>query len=64
MIAPRHHAAPEVNTSGVRCREYPLDAETASQADLSEDAVAEAGHMSDISFTPIAMPMLALTKTS
>jgi multiple antibiotic resistance protein len=36
-----------------------MNAETASQADLSEDAVAEAGHMSDISFTPIAMPMLS-----
>ena len=36
-----------------------MNAEAASQADLSEDSVAEAGHMSDISFTPIAMPMLS-----
>jgi multiple antibiotic resistance protein len=33
--------------------------EPASQADLSEDSVAEAKDMTDISFTPVAMPLLS-----
>jgi multiple antibiotic resistance protein len=36
-----------------------MRAEPASQADLSEDSAAEAQHMKDISFTPVAMPMLS-----
>ncbi len=36
-----------------------MRSEPASQADLSEDSAAEAGRMSDISFTPTAMPMLS-----
>ena len=33
--------------------------EPAAQSDLSDDAAAEAGRMSDIAFTPTAMPMLS-----
>lgn len=36
-----------------------MRAEPASQSDLSTDSAAEAREMSDISFTPIAMPMLS-----
>ena len=36
-----------------------MKAEPASQSDLSDDSAAEAKGMSDIAFTPIAMPMLS-----
>lgn len=36
-----------------------MRADPASQADLPEDSAAEAARMSDISFTPVAMPMLS-----
>jgi multiple antibiotic resistance protein len=36
-----------------------MKAEPASQSDLSDDSAAEAKLMSDIAFTPIAMPMLS-----
>jgi len=36
-----------------------MRAEPASQSDLSDDSAAELKQMSDISFTPIAMPMLS-----
>ncbi len=36
-----------------------MRAEPASQSDLSDDSAAEAGRVSDIAFTPIAMPMLS-----
>ena len=36
-----------------------MRADPSSQADLPEDSAAEAARMSDISFTPVAMPMLS-----
>ncbi|MEE8166299.1 MAG: MarC family NAAT transporter [Myxococcota bacterium] len=36
-----------------------MKAEPASQSELSDDSAAEAKRMSDIAFTPIAMPMLS-----